>query len=236
MTTSPVPVHYRSHRDPRSSHQQIIALVREFASKRGFSPVLDVGCAQGMLAQGLSDSNVVFDGVEMNPAWADIARPHYRDVWTSTIEAAPLPRNEYRMVVCGDVLEHVVDPLAVLRQLREASAPDAKFVISLPNVAHLAIRLLLLIGKFPKMERGILDKTHLHFYTRATASQMLREAGLDVERLSVTGVPIDELWKTGEGRLAFRAAVRAQHVLLDILPGLFGYQLIFLASAPEPRR
>jgi hypothetical protein len=60
---------------------------------------------------------------------------------------------------------------------------------------------------------------------------MLRDAGLNVERFSVTGVPVDELWKRGDGKMLFNAAVRSQHLMLDLLPGVFGYQLIFVASA-----
>jgi 2-polyprenyl-3-methyl-5-hydroxy-6-metoxy-1,4-benzoquinol methylase len=225
-------VHYRPHQDLRSSHQQIFRLVRDAARER-FAPVLDVGCAQGMLGQMLAEdgTKLEIDGVEMNPAWSDMARPFYRNVWTSTIEDAPLGEKTYRLVVCGDVLEHVVDPVAVLKRLRRACTDDAKFIISLPNVAHLAVRMMLLFGRFPQMPKGILDRTHLHFYTRDTATDMLAAAGLRVERASVTGVPIDELWKGGEGKLLFRAMVRTQHLFLSLLPRVFGYQWIFVATA-----
>ena len=198
----------------------------------GFAPVLDVGCAQGMLGQMLASdgTKAEIDGVEMNPAWAEMSRPFYRNVWTSTIEDAPLGEKVYRVVVCGDVLEHVVDPVAVLRRLRAAAADDAKFIVSVPNVAHLAVRLMLLFGRFPQMPKGILDRTHLHFYTKDTATDMLAAAGLKVERATVTGVPIDERWKGGEGKLVFRAMVRSQHLFLSLLPRVFGYQWIFVAS------
>ncbi len=103
-----------------------------------------------------------------------------------------LPPKTYRMVICGDVLEHVPDPVGVLRKLKDAATDDAVFVVSVPNVAHLAVRLMLLFGYFPKMDRGILDRTHLHFFTRDTAEAMLRDAGLRVTRVTSTGVPLDE--------------------------------------------
>jgi 2-polyprenyl-3-methyl-5-hydroxy-6-metoxy-1,4-benzoquinol methylase len=226
-------IHYRPHTDPRSSHQQIARLVRELAVDGGFQPVLDVGCAQGMLGAMMRDSGLDVDGVEPNESWAQIARPMYRNVFATTIENAPLADARYRLIVCGDVLELLPDPVATLLRLRRAATPDARFIISLPNVAHVAIRLMLLFGRFPKMERGILDRTHLQFVTRKTATEMLRDAGLTVERFSVTGVPVDELWKRGQGTPLFRALVRAQHPLLSLSPGLFGYQLIFLASAND---
>jgi len=218
--------HYRLHRDPRSSHQQILAHVLRLRKQ----PVLDVGAAQGILGRLAEGSGLVMDAVEPHPEWAEHARPHYRQVFNTTIEAAPLAEKAYRMVLCGDVLEHTADPVAVLKRLRQAATDDATFVVSVPNVAHLAVRMMLLFGNFPKMERGILDKTHLQFFTRDTAEAMLRHAGLKVVSASATGVPLDEVWRRGEKRVAFRAAVRMQHVALDLAPRLFGMQWVFVAE------
>jgi 2-polyprenyl-3-methyl-5-hydroxy-6-metoxy-1,4-benzoquinol methylase len=218
--------HYRLHRDPRSSHQQIVGHV----TRLGKQPVLDVGAAQGILGRLLEGSGLVIDAVEPHAQWAEHAKPHYRQVFNTTIEAAPLPEKTYRMVLCGDVLEHTADPVAVLKRLRQATTDDATFIVSLPNVAHLAVRMMLLFGKFPRMERGILDKTHLQFFTRDTAEAMLREAGLKVLSARATGVPVDELWPRGEGRVLFRAAVRMQHLALDLAPRLFGMQWVFVAE------
>jgi 2-polyprenyl-3-methyl-5-hydroxy-6-metoxy-1,4-benzoquinol methylase len=218
--------HYRSHRDPRSSHQQIVGHV----TRLGKQPVLDVGAAQGILGRLLEGSGLVIDAVEPHAQWAEHAKPHYRQVFNTTIEAAPLPEKTYRMVLCGDVLEHTADPVAVLKRLRQATTDDATFIVSLPNVAHLAVRMMLLFGKFPRMERGILDKTHLQFFTRDTAEAMLREAGLKVLSARATGVPVDELWPRGEERVLFRAAVRMQHLALDLAPRLFGMQWVFVAE------
>jgi len=194
------------------------------------SPILDVGAAQGMLGHSIQDTGLTIDGIEANPQWAEMARPLYRNVWACYAEQAPLEPKAYKLIVCGDVLEHMPDPVGVLKKLIEASADDAKFIISLPNVAHLAIRLMLLFGKFPKMERGILDKTHLQFFTKDTALDMIRAAGLRAEKVSCTGVPLDEVWKNGEGKALYKLMVRSQHLALSIAPRLFGFQWIILAS------
>jgi 2-polyprenyl-3-methyl-5-hydroxy-6-metoxy-1,4-benzoquinol methylase len=223
--------HYRLHRDPRSSHQQIIAHVLRLRRQ----PILDVGAAQGILGRLAEGSGLAIDAVEPHPIWAEHARPFYRRVFNTTIEEAPLPDATYEVILCGDVLEHTVDPVGVLRRLRRAAADDATFIISVPNVAHLAVRLMLLFGRFPRMEKGILDKTHLHFFTRDTAEAMLREAGLQVERASVTGVPLAELWRGGEGKLTFGIARRLQYAALTLFPRLFGYQWVFLARPSGAR-
>ena len=217
--------HYRLHRDPRSSHQQIVGHVLRV----GRQPVLDVGAAQGILGQLLAGSGLTVDAVEPHPLWAEHARPHYRRVFDTTIEDADLPDRTYEVVLCGDVLEHTVDPVAVLRRLLRCATDDATFVISLPNVAHLAVRVMLLFGRFPRMEKGILDKTHLHFFTRDTAEAVLREAGLRVASASVTGVPLEELWRGGEGGFLLGAARRLQYLAASVAPRLFGYQWVFVA-------
>jgi 2-polyprenyl-3-methyl-5-hydroxy-6-metoxy-1,4-benzoquinol methylase len=222
-------LHYRLHRDPRSSHQQIARIVRRL----GATPILDVGAAQGILGQLAGGDGLVLDAVEPHPGWAERARPHYRAVYTSTIEAAPLAPASYRVVVCGDVLEHTVDPIAVLGELRRVATPDAIFVVSLPHVAHLAVRLMLLFGRFPQMERGILDRTHLHFYTRDTAEALLRAAGLRVARAYPTGIPLDELWPGGEGSPPYRLLQRLQWAALRLAPRLFAFQWIFVAYPDE---
>jgi 2-polyprenyl-3-methyl-5-hydroxy-6-metoxy-1,4-benzoquinol methylase len=158
------------------------------------SPILDVGCAQGMLAHLVQGNGFVLDGVEANSSWADMARPLYRSVWSSFIEQAPLPDKEYKLVVCGDILEHTPDPVSVLKRLRQAASDDATFIISVPNIAHFAVRMMLLAGHFPKMERGPLDKTHLQFFTKDTARDMVEEDGLRVVVNKNTVAPIDELW------------------------------------------
>jgi 2-polyprenyl-3-methyl-5-hydroxy-6-metoxy-1,4-benzoquinol methylase len=222
-----MPIHYRSHRDPKSSHQQISALVRQL----GQSPVLDVGAAQGMLGRSLEGSGIVLDAVEANPEWAELARPFYRNVHTSYIQDAPLPAKTYKTIVCADVLEHTPDPVAVLGQLRRAATDDATFIVSVPNIAHLGVRLMLLFGHFPKMERGPLDRTHLQFLTKNTAGQMMKQAGLQVEKFSATGVPLDELWKNGEGNLLFNGMMRCQHTALALAPRMFGFQWIMVARS-----
>ena len=175
------------------------------------------------------------DGVEAHPEWAQLARDAgaYRTVWASTVEDAPLPPKTYRMIICGDVLEHVVSPVSVLRKLRESATDDAVFIVSLPNVAHLAIRLMLLFGRFPKMDRGILDRTHLHFFTKDTAIAMMNDAGLRVTRTTCTGVPLDELWKGGEGGLVYRTLVKMQHLALAIAPRVFGFQWVMVAEQQQ---
>jgi 2-polyprenyl-3-methyl-5-hydroxy-6-metoxy-1,4-benzoquinol methylase len=222
--------HYRLRRDPKSSHQQIARLLRELRPGQ----VLDVGAAQGILGQLLSaeskiedrGSKIEIDAIEPNPAWAEAAKPFYRRVMNSTVEAAELGENVYDCVVCADVLEHLPDPLSTLKRLRQAAKGDATFIISLPNVAHVAVRTMLLLGRFPKMERGILDKTHLQFFTKDTAKDLLANAGLRIERVLTTVVPLEDF---GNGFLT-KSMMGMQRLAVAVLPRLFAMQWIFIAK------
>lgn len=222
--------HYRLHRDPRSSHQQIVRVVRQLRPKQA----LDVGAAQGFVGQLLQGSGISIDAIEPDAECAELCRPWYRRVCPCTVEQAELAAATYDCVICADVLEHVVDPAGVLRQLRRSATPDAAFIVSVPNVAHLAVRLMLLAGRFPRMDRGILDRTHLHFFTRDTAVDMLRDGGLEVESVSATGVPLEELFRSPwQQKRLIPALSFVQHAGVRLLPRLTGFQWIFLA---RPRR
>ena len=185
-----------------------------------------MGAAQGILGQLLADSGMTIDAIEPNSDWAEAAKPYYRRVMNSTVEAADLPDNSYDCVVCADVLEHLPDPLSTLKRLRRAAKSDATFIISLPNIAHLAVRTMLLFGRFPKMERGILDKTHLQFFTKDTAENLLTDAGLRIERALTTVVPLDDF---GNG-IFTKTMMGMQRAAVAILPRLFAMQWIFVAK------
>lgn len=223
---------YRLHQHPASSHQQIAALIRRLQ----LSPILDVGTAGGFLGQLLRDGTLVLDGVEPDPTQATLARPFYRRLFETNVEAADLPDHTYRVIVCADVLEHTPNPAAILQRLRRAASDDALFVVSVPNVAHLSVRMMLLTGRFPKMNRGILDRTHLHFYTRATALDLLHESGLQVNQVSATTVPLGDEWPGPLGGALVDAIMWLQRCAVAVAPRLFAFQWIFVAEVSSEVR
>ncbi|MDO8108549.1 class I SAM-dependent methyltransferase [Isoptericola sp. b441] len=148
----------------------------------GGSRVLDVGCATGYLAQALAARGCTVSGVEMDPAAAEIARPLLDRLVVGNLAeldlVAELGAGQFDVVVLGDVLEHLEQPEAVLRSMVPLLAPGGSFVISTPNVAHGSLRLGLLLGRWEYTDRGLLDRTHLRFFTRASLRALLRTAGL----------------------------------------------------------
>lgn len=154
-----------------------------FAQAHGLcGAALDIGCSSGVLGASLVRAGVATtcDGIEPFAAAAAVAGTRLRKTWHGTLEsvAAEVPWSDYRLVVMADVLEHLVDPWAALRQLRERTAAGCRLLLSVPNARHYKVSLPLLFkGEFRYADQGIMDRTHLHFFTRASLVETLDECG-----------------------------------------------------------
>ena len=183
MSVSP----YRLKDDPHSSHSVILSRLGEGRGRKA----LDVGAADGFLAERLTAQGWTVTALERDPELAARAHGRCKEVVVADLESAPpLLHGPFDAIVYGDVLEHLSDPGAVLRALDQTLAPGGTVIVSVPNVAHLWVRLSLLAGRFDYADRGILDRTHLRFFTRRTLRELLRAAGLTVVELAVTPVPL----------------------------------------------
>ena len=220
--------------DPYSSHSVILDWLGDGRGRR----LLDVGAADGLLSRLLTARGWKVTGLEADPVAAAAGAPHCERMIVADLDAGlpPLP-GEFDAIVCADVLEHLRDPHGALVALRRALVPDGEVVVSIPNVAHLWMRLSLLAGRFDYAERGILDRTHLRFFTRRSLAALVTGAGLRVARMTATPVPLYQVvpprW---HGR-----ALAAVHALsagtARVLPRLFAYQFVVLAKrAPTADR
>ena len=217
--------------DPYSSHGVILSGLGPGRGRR----LLDVGTAQGDLARGLKAQGFVVSGIERDPQLAAHARTHCEAVHELDLDADAIPafQERFDVIVCADVLEHLRDPLTVLHRLTQCLTPGGIVVISVPNIAHMAIRLMLLFGYFEYMDRGTLDRTHLRFFTLRSFKHFLQEGGVRVDRLLATPFPFSALvrpqWQGG----AFRA-VNAVNAFSARLwkPGL-AYQFVAFGSVKE---
>src|SRR3989441_9122897 len=172
--------------DPYSSHSVILDWLGDGRGRR----LLDVGAADGLLSRLLTASGWKVTGLEADPVAAAAGAPHCERMIVADLDAGLPPlEGEFDAIVCADVLEHLRDPAAALAALRRALAPDGEVVISIPNVAHLWMRLSLLAGRFEYAERGILDRTHLRFFTPRTLPALVTSAGLRLARMTSTPVP-----------------------------------------------
>jgi hypothetical protein len=128
------------------------------------------------------------------------------------------------------VVEHLSNPLSVLRQLNGHLAPGGVVVVSVPNVAHLWVRLSLLVGRFEYGERGILDRTHLAFFTRRTFRTFLAAAGLTPHEMAVTPVPLPAVAPEGFHRPTLAAVHRLSAGAARLWPGGLAYQFVAVCA------
>ncbi|HEV7518263.1 MAG TPA: class I SAM-dependent methyltransferase [Thermoanaerobaculia bacterium] len=141
-----------------------------------------------------------------------------------------LPRG-YDAVLAGDTLEHLREPERMLALIHDALPPGGLFFISVPNVANLSVRLGLLFGHFDYGDRGILDRTHRTFFTRASLDRSLARAGFQVERRAVSIIPLPLALPRLPGPL-LRLLSSLLAVATRLFPTVLGYQLLAAARRP----
>ncbi len=206
---------------PYRAHQRVMGFLRpgEF--------VLEIGCGSGALTAQLKALGCTVVGVEQRTAAAEKAKEFCKEVVTGDIESISLDFDPgtFDSVLLIDVLEHLVDPDRTIRRLKPLLKQAGRFLVALPNAAHWSIRLRLLFGRFDYEESGIMDRTHLHFYTLRTARQLLERAGLEIlEADIVPDVPLL--------RFKYRLA-RANYHVAHLLPNLFATEALFVARARQ---
>ncbi len=167
----------------RTSLSALAELVDEGAT------ILDLGCGSGALGQHLRETRqCTSDGLTWSEAEAVHARPNYRRVIVADLEACDLlatfSRGEYDYIVCADVLEHLSAPERVLAACRDLLKPrTGKLLISVPNAGYAGLIAELLGGEFRYRDEGLLDKTHLRFFTRRSLARFLGKERWAIESL-----------------------------------------------------
>ncbi|HEY3401319.1 MAG TPA: class I SAM-dependent methyltransferase [Geothrix sp.] len=150
----------------------------------GVRRILEIGCGSGEFGAAIKRrGEVEIVGVELVESAAAIARQRLDQVITADIQFQDLdlPGQSFDCLVCNDVLEHLVDPWSALARLRHFIKPDGWLVTSIPNVRHhKVVRRLLWPGEWRYEDEGILDRTHLRFFTRASARALVEGAGFEI--------------------------------------------------------
>ena len=146
----------------------------------GGQRVLEVGCWSGYVTEHLVAAGNTVVGVEIDAEAAERARRFAERVHVVDIDVTPLTSvvtGPFDVVLMGDVLEHLRDPLATLRDAATLLGPGGRVVISVPHVAHADVRMMLLQGNWAYQDDGLLDRTHLRWFTRDGLRHLLADAG-----------------------------------------------------------
>jgi 2-polyprenyl-3-methyl-5-hydroxy-6-metoxy-1,4-benzoquinol methylase len=181
--------HYRSSFDvdtPNHPHAAAVRFVGEDLD------VLEIGCWSGHVTEVLARRGNRVVGVDVDgeqlAANAFLRRSHLVDL--DLVALSTIEDDRFDVIVLGDVLEHLRDPRAVLADLVTLLRPDGRLVVSVPNVAHVDIRLHLLAGRWEYQESGLLDRTHLRWFTRASLRELLTSVGFVATRLEPVLQPV----------------------------------------------
>lgn len=224
--------YFEKFNDRASSHSRIWAWLRNHGVKG--KSVLELGVGDASLTQRLFEAGATVDGIEINTISADLARPYCRRVMVNDlndIQSAGLTES-YDLVIAADVLEHLRDPEFVLSELKKYVKMGGCLVVSLPNVANIYVRLNLLFGRFPYHIKGILDRTHLHFFTLNTAEKMLMKTGWIVEGRDVTSIPLVIVFPF-LAKPFFRPIMTVFWYSTRFLKGPLAYQGLFYCRNPN---
>jgi 2-polyprenyl-3-methyl-5-hydroxy-6-metoxy-1,4-benzoquinol methylase len=151
--------------------------------------IIDVGCMSGALAREYkkNNPNCVYIGIDIDPAYANIAKQHCD--FTAAFDIESMGSEFYRQHadtdcwVFGDVLEHLKDPWKVLSEIRQSTNLHASVVACLPNAQNWSIIAKLALGDFRYEEKGLLDKTHLRWFTRQTIIELFESTGYRIEEM-----------------------------------------------------
>jgi 2-polyprenyl-3-methyl-5-hydroxy-6-metoxy-1,4-benzoquinol methylase len=158
--------------------------------------VLDLGASTGVLGRYLAGRGCVVDGVEIDPTAAATARLAYRSLLEADLETAALPAlfegRRYDAVVCADILEHLRNPGRILEQVRDVLKPRGALLVSVPNIGYAGVVLELLTGEFAYRPLGILDATHLRFFTRQSLLRLLADHGFHPNKLDAVTLSLND--------------------------------------------
>ena len=222
-----MPASYRFKFNEYSSHSRLKEILQNIPQSR----VLDLGCADGQLSEvaALLGHEVTAVDIESGPKISRQIEFFQHDLEND------LPINltgKFDVVLCADILEHLRKPDILLFKLLPRLTNHGMILVSIPNFGHWYPRIRILLGRFDYDARGILDQTHLRFFTRRSFSKMATKAGYKVKRLSVTGTPFEVMLREAPKRnfswsFLISTLSNIDRIFCKLRPTLFAYQFIF---------
>jgi len=190
--------------------------------------ILDVGCGAGDNARILNAQNKVVDCITISEKEASIVKSICRNVFICDLEnGLPETDAKYDVILCSHIIEHIAYPEKLLSDFKKVMHDNSVLIIALPNFLDYKTRLKILLGNFDYEQSGIMDYTHLRFYTYNTGKKLLENNEFIVQKSWVQGfLPLNSILKF------LPAFVKNLSIkfLLFLSKGLFGSQLIYIAK------
>ncbi len=197
--------------------------------------ILDVGCAAGEVGARLKEMNPEREvvGVEFNPKAAENAAKLLDRVFVGDIERLDLPYDDgyFDCIIYADVLEHLHEPEKVIMKHKRLLAPSGVMLMSIPNTRHYSLVNHLIEGRWTYIDQGLLDRTHLRFFTLYEIRRMLARCGL--KSIEIKGKQIDDLYKDGASGLLRIGRWQIDNLTPEEMTEFFVFQYIIMAM-PDP--
>jgi O-antigen biosynthesis protein len=193
--------------------------------------VLELGCASGYIAGYMERAlGCRVTGLDFDADAVAIARQRCSEAHTVDLDAPDAfdvvrANAPYDVLYAANVLEHLRFPERVLQQARGLLTDDAHVIVALPNIANWRFRLMLLAGRFDYTDYGVMDRTHTRLYTFKTGRELLEQNGYRVIETHIAGSFVQNTLMSLGSRLGAK-----QRQIPLVLPGLFAYELIYLAQ------
>ena len=228
-------------------------LLRLWGSRRN-ATILDVGCGYATTSECLQKLGNRVTGIESSDQAVAVAQQRIGEVIAADLQnldrvAAAIGEKRFDTIIFADVLEHLSWPAEILKRYASFLAPGGTVIVSLPNVGLWSVRLALMAGRFNYADTGVLDRTHLRFFTRRTARELIEEAGLAIVRSTYNPgivrpfVPlVKKAMRSREGgdpsailesrpyKLYLKTFYPFERAISSLWPGALAFQMIFEAK------
>ena len=207
---------------PYSSHGRILQMVEGRPPLR----ILDVGCGPGWLAKALTDAGHTVVGVDI--AEADGVHDRMSSFVSADLSEG-IPEEvggDFDLVLAADIIEHLPDPARLLGAMAARVRSQGSIIASVPNISHWYPRFRITAGRFDYDQRGVLDATHLRFFTRRRFLRVAEEAGMEHVAFRHTGLPLDALGLSSS-KVVTATIGRADRLLVSMWPTMFAYQFVY---------
>ena len=195
--------------------------------------VLELGCGDGAFGAELAQAGNRVVGVDAQPGVP--AEAGYENVITAQMDCnldvhAISAEGCFDRVLLFDVLEHVSEPETLLRDCKGLLASRGRMIISVPNAVNITVRLMILAGNFQYRDRGILDWSHLRFFTKRSIRKVLESQGYKITGKRYTIMPVERVIPLRSDSKVLRLLNRMLHVLTSLAPNLLAYEIVLVAE------
>jgi len=217
--------------DLNSSHMIAYHYVQNISNGRALK-VLEVGCSAGYFGSMLCETGHTVWGIEPDKEPSSEAEKVLDRVFQGDLSEffSKHPDERFDVIVFGDVLEHLISPDKFLSQSHKHLSKDGHVIASIPNVAHISVRAMLFEGRWDYNELGIMDETHLRFYTKNTITDLFSNANFFIDEIQYTRLSVTDI-EIATGSYCNKEVVELIESVMHGDPSLDIFQYVVLASS-----